>query len=521
MIEYASIPALIALAFKVVLLAYSARSQVKNTLTWLFLAVLVVFTFINLDEFFFLNGVAKYGMTPFVNAGGFVYIAFWIVAIPLLLHLSLALSLDARTLAARPMWVAVLYAPILPLEYVLLFTNNFVVEFKPFLYSIMRVPGPYYWIGETWAILYLSIALAMLVYGARSSRPALARMRARLWLLALSPMILLVIYMILAHHMNWHKLTFPVHIPIVVTFFLLMTTYATHERPRPGGFYRFLYRLFDLESYLPWSDARRRKAELHSEIRNMADNIGSAGSTPRIVRRLSEILQCPAVLMNREQLAVEADSTWEIAAFPRTVLPSIDRLVVAHEVARTTPDLYALMTRHKVAAIVPFHPHSRGANWMLLGEGFSEYVYTPADFDEVRKFFDRLADHLLDEQMHMREELEQAQREAQELHRHLADAAQQLERINKQLVERDIAHREGSLTDADESTQVDDDIREIAANRKTLADFVADVERRMILDALKRHGGNQSKAAEYLGLRPNTLHYKIQRYGLADQKAGE
>jgi transcriptional regulator with GAF, ATPase, and Fis domain len=43
------------------------------------------------------------------------------------------------------------------------------------------------------------------------------------------------------------------------------------------------------------------------------------------------------------------------------VLPSIDRIVVAHEVARTTPDLHALMARHKVAAIVRFHPHSRSA----------------------------------------------------------------------------------------------------------------------------------------------------------------
>lgn len=521
MIEYVSIPALIALIFKTVLLVYSARSPVRNTLTWLFLALLVVFTLINLDEFFFLNGVAKYGVTPFVNAGGFVYIAFWIVAIPLLLHLSLALSLDGRTLAARPVWVAVLYLPILPLEYVLLFTNNFVVEFKPFLYSILRVPGPYYWIGESFAILYLGIALAMLVYGARTSRPALARIRARLWLLALSPMILLVIYMILAHHMNWHKLTFPVHIPIVVTFFLLMTTYATHERPRPGGFYRFLYRLFDLESYLPWSNTRRRKAALHNDIRNMTDNIGNAGSTRHIVRRLSEIFQCPAVLINREQLAVETGSSRDIAAFPRAALPSIDRIVVAHEVARTTPDLHALMARHKVAAIVPFHPHSRGANWMLLGEEFSEHVYTPADFDEVKKLFNRLADHLLDEQMHMREELRQAQREAQELHRYLAEATQQLEKINKELAERDVAQREGLLTGSAETTQLDKAVQELTASRKTLADFVADVERRMIIDALQRCSGNQSKAAEYLGLRPNTLHYKIQRYGLADQKTDE
>ncbi|HEX9812373.1 MAG TPA: helix-turn-helix domain-containing protein, partial [Burkholderiales bacterium] len=338
--------------------------------------------------------------------------------------------------------------------------------------------------------------------------------RARLWLLALAPMIVLVIYLIIAHHLNQNRLTFPIYVPLAMTFFLLMTTYATHERPRPGGFYRFLYRLFDLEAYLPWSYAHRRKTVLHGRIRDMVATIGSSHSLENIFRRLSEILQCPVVLMNREKLALQTGSTPEIVAFPRAVLSTIDRMVVAHEITRALPDLHVLMTRHKVAAIVPFHPRSRAANWMLLGEGFSEQVYTPVDFDEVKRLFDQLADHLLDEQMHMRAELNQARRETQELHRQIADAAQHLEIVNKQLAERDIARRKSPPTSAAEPTELDAAMQEIATNRKTLADFVADVERRMITDALERCGGNQSKAAEYLGIRPNTLHYKMQRYGL-------
>jgi hypothetical protein len=279
--------------------------------------------------------------------------------------------------------------------------------------------------------------------------------------------------------------------------------------------------LFDLESYLPWSKAYRRKTALYDRIRNMITGIGDSGSTRNIIRRLSDVLQCPVVLMNREQLAVQTGPKQEIETFPLAALPPIDRIVVAHEITRAMPDLYALMTHHKVAAIVPFHPHSRAANWMLLGEGFSEHVYTPADFDEVKRLFDWLADHLLDEQMHMRAELNQARRETQELHRQIADAAQHLETINKQLAERDIAHRKSPPTGAAEPTELDAAMQEIATSRKGLADFVADMERRMIVDALERCGGNQSKAAEDLGLRPNTLHYKIQRYGLHDHKKSD
>ena len=521
MIEYASVPALVALILKLVLLIYSARSPAKNALTWLFLALLVVFTLLNLDEFFFLNYFAKYGVTPIVNASGFVYIALWVPAIALLLHLSLVLSFADDSVVRRSNWILAIYAPVVPFEILLLFTDKFVLEFRPFLYSILRVPGPWYWIGEGWAITYLSTALAALVLGARGTRSALARVRARLWLLALAPMITLVIYLIIAHHMNWNRLTFPIYVPIAMTFFLLMTTYATHERPRPGGFYRFLYRLFDLESYLPWSKAYRRKTALYDRIRNMIASIGDSGSTRNIIRRLSDVLQCPVVLMNREKLAVQTGPKQEIETFPLTALPPIDRIVVAHEITRAMPDLYALMTRHKVAAIVPFHPQSRAASWVLLGEGFSEQVYTPVDFDEVKRLFDRLADHMLDEQMQMRAELTLARRETQELHRHIADAAQHLEMINRQLAERDSARGKAPTSNTPAAAGLDAEVQEIAASRKTLADYVADLERSMIVNALERCGGNQSKAAEYLGLRPNTLHYKIQRYGLVDEKTEE
>jgi two-component system response regulator HupR/HoxA len=49
----------------------------------------------------------------------------------------------------------------------------------------------------------------------------------------------------------------------------------------------------------------------------------------------------------------------------------------------------------------------------------------------------------------------------------------------------------------------------------TLADALADVERRMIADALRKHSGNISRAARELGLTRRGLYLKLERYQLS------
>jgi len=49
----------------------------------------------------------------------------------------------------------------------------------------------------------------------------------------------------------------------------------------------------------------------------------------------------------------------------------------------------------------------------------------------------------------------------------------------------------------------------------TLADALAEVERRMISDALRRHGGNISRAARELGLTRRGLYLKLERHALS------
>jgi len=54
-----------------------------------------------------------------------------------------------------------------------------------------------------------------------------------------------------------------------------------------------------------------------------------------------------------------------------------------------------------------------------------------------------------------------------------------------------------------------------ALQNVTLADALADVERRMIADALRRHGGNISRAARELGLTRRGLYLKLDRYEMS------
>jgi DNA-binding NtrC family response regulator len=53
---------------------------------------------------------------------------------------------------------------------------------------------------------------------------------------------------------------------------------------------------------------------------------------------------------------------------------------------------------------------------------------------------------------------------------------------------------------------------------KTLEEYLAEFEARILAETLSQCEGNKSKAARLLGLRPNTLHYKLSRLGIDAEK---
>ena len=53
---------------------------------------------------------------------------------------------------------------------------------------------------------------------------------------------------------------------------------------------------------------------------------------------------------------------------------------------------------------------------------------------------------------------------------------------------------------------------EFCTHRGSLKEFLANIERSLILDTLEKTKGDQKKAAEILGLKYTTLHEKLKRY---------
>lgn len=422
---YQEIPSLVALIFKFVLLGYAAQSATKTNLARLFLAFLVLLSLFNIVE---LGGMHYYyprGLDVVVERFGFAYVGLMVLIIAAILHISLKISIDS---ANHPRWYRyfwLLYLPAVPLLSLLFFTDKLVLGFEPFKDSILRKPGPLYFLFETYVVVYLLASLVNLLYGARTSRsPIIARMRNRLWLLALSPFFLMFMYLILASYVGWPRFTSTFYFPIGITFFLCVTTYAIHE-----------HRLFDIEFYIPWSKVRKRKTAFYGRIRAMIAEVADLGSVNEAVDRLADTLRCPVALVGGPKPVFAAAGGPNMAAMPMEQLRGVDHIIVANEIADHMPQVHTIMKQHGVAAVVPFYPHSENAaSWLLLGDSFSEQVYSRLDFRMVEQLFDRMADLFLDKLLAMRTQLAEARSQIQMLQFRL-NGAEQNAQVLQQKVE--------------------------------------------------------------------------------------
>ena len=514
-LAFTSIPALVALVCKVVLLGYAVRKPSRNLTTQLYFALLIVLSVQNLVEFVGFNQVAQ-GVYTYADLIGRLYFAMVIPFLAILLHVSLRLSYDPPALNRLDQYAYLLYLPAILLE-ALLLGNQIVSGFKPFQNSLLREPGPLYFLFETYATVYMMAALTSMIYGARAKRSSLARTRNRLWLFALLPIVLLVVYLIVANHFGWTKLTSTFYLPIAITFFLAVTTYATYE-----------FRLFDIEFYLPWSKVRKRKTEFYKRIQATIAEIAELRSVQDVLDMIAGTLRCQVALIGgpRPLVALVPGQRLDVAndlalsQFPRSALEKVDRIVVANEVADMMPELHNVMKQHKVGAIVPFNAHSAtSGHWMLLGEHFSSQVYTPLDFKRVEMLFDKIAERFLDDLLLLRSQLAEAKGEIRDYQRRLAIAWDELNALRHQQRTIDAENRRLREHNAklrrERLRLVTSGLPEaIVSGEKTLEQYMAEFEGALVADALKQCAGNRIKAARLLGISPRTLHYLIQRHHL-------
>ncbi|HLQ25285.1 MAG TPA: helix-turn-helix domain-containing protein [Acidiferrobacterales bacterium] len=180
-----------------------------------------------------------------------------------------------------------------------------------------------------------------------------------------------------------------------------------------------------------------------------------------------------------------------MAGFPKATLAGLDQMTVACELDETQHKLQVLMRRYQVGAIVPFFFHSRiAASWLLLGEAFNKQINTPLDFKVVGQLFDKLAVLLLDQIFVV--EVQSAESGLQ-LQR-LKDSQGQIGEVVEKLFAKFFHQNEKEPAD------------------KSLDECLSEFEAVIIKQTLRRCRGNKAKAARLLGLRANTLHYKLERY---------
>lgn len=498
-----AIPAILALVAKAGMFFYARYSRVQNTQTRLYLLFLFSLSIQNLAELTFFIARSNGLSSP---PGGTIYFAASIFALAFLLHLAIVMGTDVQRRSISTTVLALLYGPVLVLQ-ALLWGGLLVAGFEPMGYTYTKVPGPAYFLFELFALGCLGTSVAFCVNGALRHSVPFHRIQNRLLLVGLLPLVALAILIIVLQRFGLTAFNTTATLPLAVTFFLAVTAYATHQ-----------IRLFDIEFFIPWSKVRKRKTAFYKRIQALIAEIADMSSVNKIVQGLADTLRCPVVLIGgpRPALAM-AGEAFGIARFPVEELKKINSIVVANEIASAMPRTYSLMKRHKVAAIVPFHPHSEAAaSWMLLGESFSEHVYTPLDFKVVETLFARLADHFLDKQLLLRSQLSEAQREMQLLQERLATAWDQLEsaRKNQKVLEEEnhlLRRKNVELLREGVEQEL---LSQPSADTRTPEEYRAEFEARMIEKALKHCGGDRERAAEILGLSEHALHHKIVRYGL-------
>ena len=493
MIPAVAIPSFVALVCKVVLLGYSTRAPAKNATIRLVQLLLVALVSQNSIEFIGFNLFESGVITPALTEIGIAYLVLTIIAVALVLHVSMRLSFDAPRAdmrERRQFWV---YAPSIILVILLVATDQLVAGFQPYGSTVLRIPGPRYILFESYIVLYLLAALACLVYGARPSRKSpKGRSRNRLLLFSLLPSGLLFLYLIVANHFGMAKITSTIYLPIPMTVFLVVATYATHRS-----------RLPDLAFFVPGSRVRRRKCALYDRVQEMIAEVEHPYADDTLAKRLAETFGCPVEIVGRGASP---------SRFPPGVLQSVRQIVVADEIEEADPELRALMKLHKVEAIAPFRSHGTGSTcWALFGERFGTEVHTPLDFKYVETLFRRIEECFGENVLPLRSQLDAAVAKLDECNRQLAITWNEIEALRRNL---DLVQAENYEL----SQNVDCNERDapklylpesVASGTRTLQEYLHDREATIVEAALRDSGRDQKKTARLLGIERETLSFLI------------
>lgn len=404
-----SMPALLVLVAKAAIFFYARKSPVRGTAGWLFLVFLGVVTVQNIAEIGILNFHGAEVVSHHQLLNGYVYFAASAVALAVLLHLTLTLSLDWDKRIGSALLTSLIYLPAAAMVALLFATDVIVAGFKHLNYTYGQIAGEGYWMFELYVLVYCFATLVLLYYGARYQTTPSRRLKNKIMGYGMLPMGAVIgVVMVMQHQGIDTKFNTTATLPLAITLFLAITAYAIYQ-----------FRLFDIDFYIPGSRARKRKTAFYNRLRKLVGEIAELPSAKDAVSLLADAFKCPILLLDgNHRIVASAGNARNMSTLPLTTLAQLNHILVREEVANQMPDIYRDMTLHHVSVVVPFYPRTRtAAGWLLMGESFSEQVYSPMDFRQVEQVFDKMADLFLEGMIAVRTEQEDTEKRLQKLER--------------------------------------------------------------------------------------------------------
>lgn len=464
-IQVYSLPALVALLTKLVIAYRAQASKKRNYQTALFKLALLAAATMTVGELLVLQHIDIY-------VGTVIYLAVAPLFIALLVHLAASVSFEGWT--SRRAWpvFGVFYSIAGCLAIVVAFTKLIVVSVVPFRgYSAVHIPGPLYGLYELFTLVGMLSLVILPLFGARFAAHPVRRSQRKLWLIATLPLTALVVAATVLLHFGIELFNMTVTGPLLILLLLVAIGYVFYREP-----------IIEIESFIPTSPVAAKKRQMHLRLARLSEQVSGLQTVEELINLISDAFRTSAVLVSRDEVIASSGGGGRIEEFPRQALKDIKGLTVAWRTKHANPNLNKALEAFGVGGIVPFFPYSCAGAWLLLGKRFDEDIYATADFKMASLLFDRIAHTLLDK-----------------------------------IIARNIVAKANPAAANDQAARrsnVDNESFIYGEQPESLSDQVAALEVKLIEKALAATGGNQAKAAEMLGLRATTLHYKIRRYNL-------
>ncbi len=431
-----SLPAIIALLFKGAIYLFAHYSETHNRNTQVFLIFLFALSIQNVAEVSHFFVIANDEIPIFEFQ---VYYLSSIAGLALALHLGvlIAIKSEQRVIPGALLFGTYAFAALLVV--MLVSGDSLVQGYQRIGYTLTRDPGPYYLLFEIYTIGVAAGIAALFGYGALCQPSAAKRAQCSLLLIGISPALLVVLLVVVLLHFGIKWVNATIILPFTITIFLVVSAYAIYQ-----------HRIFDIHLYLPWSKVRRRKTVFHNNIRRLITEIADLPSVNQIVQRISDLFHCPVLLVGAQKPVFAGDVPHRMYELPRLDLGKIDQIIFANEIAESHPDMCEKLRAHGISAVIPFYPYSGNmAGWLLLGETFTEHVYSPPDFRLVEELFGKMADLFVEKFATLRSQLRTANKEIHNLRVDYAKIEKQLRTLERENIALRGANESLALTVSD------------------------------------------------------------------------